>query len=136
MDPATPKPPAKPVSTDSKTAGPGGPRVDQNQSGKVKFDDRGQAIWEWSMATGRFDQTSTTSAQLKKLMPELSIVDDAPPATGGVRPNPGGIKKGYDPYDSGRLGRTGKQKAMKKDLRKLGEWIDLRKQASSNKDEE
>lgn len=135
MSSSKPKPPAKSAGADSRASAPGGPRVDQNQSGKVKFDDRGQAIWEWSMATGRFDRTNSTSARLKKLMPELSIVDDAPPASGGVRPNPGGMKKGYDPYDSGRLGRTGKQKAIKKDLRKLGEWIDLRKQASSNKDD-
>ena len=136
MDSSKPKPPAKPVSVEPKSAVPGGPRVDQNQSGRVKFDDRGQAIWEWSMATGRFDRTSTTSTRLKKLLPELSIVEDTPPLTGGVRANPGGIKKGYDPYDSGRLARTGKQKVIKKDLRKLGEWIDLRKQSSSKKDDE
>ncbi len=105
-------------------------------SGRVKFDDRDQAIWEWSVATGKFDLASSTSQRLKKLLPELSIVDDEPPPGAGVRPNPGGVKKGYDPYDSGRLSRTGKQKAIKKDLRKLGDWLDLRRQAAKNKDED
>ena len=136
MEPSKPKPPAKSTSPAPEKSAPGGPSVDQNQSGKVTFDDRGQAIWEWSTATGRFDRAGSTSTRLKKFVPELSIVDDAPPAAGGVRQNPGGIKKGYDPYDSGRLARTGKHKAVKKDLRKLGTWLNLRKQVSSKKDEE
>jgi hypothetical protein len=44
-----------------------------------------------------------------------------------------GTVKGYDPYDSGRLART-PERPRKKDLRKLSEWVALRKQASSKKD--
>ena len=51
-----------------------------------------------------------------------------------VRANPLGTKKGYDPYDSGRLGK--KPPPAKKDLRKLSEWLKLKKQAEANKDEE
>ena len=48
-------------------------------------------------------------------------------------------EKGYDPYDSGRLGK--KAPPAKKDLRKLSEWLKLKKQAEANqaqgdKDEE
>ena len=50
--------------------------------------------------------------------------------------NASGIKKGYDPYDSGRLSRTGKNTAIKKDLRKLEEWIGLKKSADRNKKED
>jgi hypothetical protein len=64
----------------------------------------------------------------------LSIADDAPTPFETVRSNPLGTKKGYDPYDSGRLGK--KPPPAKKDLRKLSEWLKLKKQAESNKDEE
>ena len=113
------------------------PEEPVNQTGRVKFDDRGQAIWEWSMTTGRFE-SATTSSRLKKLTNvELSLVDDVPPADAKrVQVNSSGIKKGYDPYDSGRLSRTGKQTAIKKDLRKLDEWIKLKKNAERNKQED
>ena len=96
-------------------------------SGQVKFDDRGQAIWEWSTATGKF-HSATTSARLRKLTAvELSLVDDGAPPANGVRVNPAGTKKGYDPYDSGQLSRNRADKPVRKDLRKLSEWLKGRK---------
>jgi hypothetical protein len=44
------------------------------------------------------------------------------------------MKKGYNPYDSGKLGKQAGPR--KKDLRKLSEWMKLRKQAGANKEEE
>ncbi len=38
--------------------------------------------------------------------------------------------KGYNPYDSGKLGKTGAPK--KKDLKKLSDWLKLKKQAANN----
>jgi hypothetical protein len=101
-------------------------------SGRVKFDDRGNAIWEWAMATGAFGR-DVSPARLRSIEhPGLSIVDDdAPPPSERVRTNPLGIKKGYDPYDSGNLAKQGS--ARKKDLRKLGEWLKLKKQVETNK---
>ena len=55
-------------------------------------------------------------------------------APNAVRVNPLGAKKGYDPYDSGKLGK--KPEKQKNDLRKLGEWLKLKKQAEKNKEEE
>ena len=49
--------------------------------------------------------------------------------------NPLGTKKGYDPYDSGKLGKK-PEPPRKKDLRRLGEFLRLKKQAANNKDEE
>jgi hypothetical protein len=122
--------------TSFKSKGPGKPEEPEKKTGRVTFDDRGQAIWEWSMTTGRFE-TATTSTRLKKLTNvELSLIDDAPPPDAGkVMPNPSGTKQGYDPYDSGRLSRTDTQKPIKKDLRKLDEWIKLKKGAAKSKDE-
>ena len=51
-----------------------------------------------------------------------------------VRANPLGTKKGYNPYDSGKLGKA-PAPARKTDLRRLSEFFKLKKQAAGNKDE-
>jgi hypothetical protein len=106
----------------------------RRQPGRVKFDDRGNAVYEWSMNTGEFARDSATS-RLKKLdNPSLSLAEDAPTPVEIARPNPHGTIKGYNPYDSGKL--SGKQVPRKKDLKKLSEWLALKKQAALNKKEE
>ena len=105
----------------------------EKSTGRVKFDERGNAVWEWQVATGAFGREVTTQRLQKLEHPALSIADDAPTPFETVRANPLGTKKGYDPYDSGKLGR--KPEPQKKDLRKLSEWLKLKKQAESNKDE-
>lgn len=101
-------------------------------TGRVKFDERGNAIWEWSTRTGAFGEGATQRLQRLE-NGTLSVAEDAPTPFDPVRPNPMGTVKGYDPYDSGRLART-PERPRKKDLRKLSEWVALRKQASSKKD--
>ncbi|HEX3396756.1 MAG TPA: hypothetical protein VHS76_08635 [Steroidobacteraceae bacterium] len=103
-------------------------------TGRVRFDERGNAVWEWQLTTGAFGVEVSTQRLQKLEHPALSIADDAPTPFETVRSNPLGTKKGYDPYDSGRLGK--KAAPVKKDLRKLSEWLKLKKQAESNKDEE
>ena len=116
---------------------PGG--VTRNNSGRVKFDDRGNAVWEWAVTTGSF-ATDVSTSRLKKLEnTTLSLVDDSPPpaSVGGiVKPNPKGVVQGYSPYDSGLLAKTDRAPAKKKDLRRLGEFIKLREQANRNKRDE
>jgi hypothetical protein len=96
-------------------------------TGRVKFDDRGNAIWEWRVETGAFAEEVSTDRLRKLEHPALSLADDAPDPAETVRSNPLGTKKGYDPYDSGRLGKTAAA-ARKKDLRRLSEWLKLKKQ--------
>jgi len=109
-------------------------RASDLPSGRVRFDDRGNAVWEFAGSTGKFGLEVST-ARLKKLEnPTLSLADDAPTPVETVRANPLGMKKGYNPYDSGKLGKQ--QGPRKKDLRKLSEWLKLRKQAGANNDEE
>ncbi len=103
-------------------------------TGRVKFDERGNAVWEWQVATGAFSPEVSTSRLQRLEHPSLSIADDAPTPLDQVRPNPLGTKKGYDPYDSGKLGKA-PAPPRKKDLRKLSEWLKLKKQADQNKDE-
>jgi hypothetical protein len=102
----------------------------KEQSGRVQFDDRGNAIWEWAVSTGAFGREVSTE-RLKKLEnPGLSLADDAPTPFDKVKPNPQGVVKGYNPYDSGKLGRTGPP-PKKTDLRKLSDWLRLKKQAEN-----
>ena len=111
----------------------GGAQTDAKGTGRVKFDDRGNAVWEWSVATGAFGREVSTARLQKLEHPALSIADDAPTPLDTVRPNPLGTKKGYDPYDSGKLGKR-PEAPRKKDLRRLGEFLKLKKQAAGNKD--
>jgi hypothetical protein len=105
-------------------------------TGRVKFDDRGNAIWEWSVATGAFGREVSTARLHKLEHPALSLADDdAPSPLDAVRANPLGTKKGYDPYDSGKLGKTAAA-PRKKDLRRLSEFFKLKKQAAGNKDDD
>ena len=106
-------------------------KTGDNTTGRVKFDERGNAVWEWSVATGAFGREVSTERLQKLEHPALSIADDAPTPFDTVRPNPLGTKKGYDPYDSGKLGKA--QAPAKKDLRKLSEFLKLKKQAAGNK---
>jgi hypothetical protein len=103
-------------------------------TGRVKFDERGNAVWEWQVATGAFGLEVTTQRLQKLEHPALSIADDAPTPFETVRANPLGTKKGYDPYDSGKLGK--RPPPIKKDLRKLSEFLKLKKQAATNKNDD
>ena len=110
------------------------PKAAAKSTGRVQFDDRGNAVWEWSLATGAFGREVSTERLQKLEHPALSLADDAPTPFDNVRANPLGTKKGYDPYDSGKLGKP--PTPVKKDLRKLGDWLKLKKQAGGSKDEE
>jgi len=98
-------------------------------SGRVQFDDRGNASWDVASRNVRLNGAAQSLKVLEN--PTLSLADDAPTPTEVVKPNPLGTVKGYNPYDSGKLDRKRKADA-KKDLRKLSEWIKLRKQAADN----
>jgi len=130
MSNQTPKFPTRPAPAPAAAA----PSPASKPAGKVRFDDRGNAIYEWSVSTGEFARDSST-ARLRKLdNPSLSLAEDAPTPVEVARPNPMGTIKGYNPYDSGKLG--GKEVPKKKDLKKLSEWLALRKQAAQNRQDD
>jgi hypothetical protein len=129
------KPAPKPAADGAATASAPDATAEAKRTGRVQFDDRGNAIWEWSIATGAFGLEVSTERLQKLEHPALSIADDAPTPFDTVRPNPLGTKNGYNPYDSGKLGKA-PAPPRKKDLRRLSEFLKLKKQAAGNKDEE
>ena len=108
--------------------------AEPKKTGRVQFDERGNAIWEWSIATGAFGREVSTERLQKLENPGLSLAEDAPTPFDLVKPNPLGTVKGYNPYDSGKLSKA--EQARKKDLKKLSEWLALKKQATGNNDDE
>lgn len=99
------------------------------KSGRVTFDDRGNAVWEWSMATGAFGREVDTRRLEKLEAKDLKIVDDAAkPAARG--PVPTKSDRGSDPYNNtgAPVSPRGSSTPNKPtDLRKLSEWIKQQK---------
>ena len=107
------------------------PFTPTKQTGRVRFDERGNAVWEWSVATGAFGREVSTERLQKLENPGLSLAEDAPTPSQRVTANPMGAVKGYNPYDSGKLGKPPEVR-KKRDLRKLSEWLKLKKQAAES----
>lgn len=93
---------------------------EEDVSGRVVYDDRGNAVWQWK------DEDTLTA---KLAHPNLEI-EDHPPPPGGVLPNSHALKTGYDPYGSGTMDKDRHRKS--KDMRALSEWIALKKKRGEN----
>jgi hypothetical protein len=115
----------------------------ERKSGRVTFDARGNAVWEWSMSTGIFGR-DVDSERLKKLeAPDLKIADDPPQKsrtfatspdergpgfdpynTHAYRPtDPPPKRTGGDPYNTASSGKLSDRSGKPTDLRRLSEWI-------------
>ena len=66
--------------------------------------------------------------------PGLSIVEDEGPANAPIRSNPKGSRVGYNPYESGLLGKKGPRKQV--DLRELSKWMEAKKNSKPDGHEE
>ncbi|HZF26371.1 MAG TPA: hypothetical protein VEZ88_08920 [Steroidobacteraceae bacterium] len=86
------------------------PDFEDEPSGQVRFDDRGNAVWE---AWRRLEH------------PSLALDDTVNHPRANARVNAFGAKVGYNPYDSGMLDKD--KKPRKRDLRALSKWIELEK---------
>jgi len=91
------------ASDTQRTKKPKIPLAEENQSGRVKFDERGNPVWEWQTSPGVFE-TNVTTQRLKKLeAPELSFADTQPvPTIGNKSPTKSKSKEdtGFNPYNS------------------------------------
>lgn len=141
---------------------PGAAAADDPRSGRISRDERGNAVWEWKLETGVYSRDINTQ-RLKKLeLNDLSIADTAKHArpsglSGGQTaspPMPGG---GFNPYDNSSTargnvgsnpynsaGRTALKPEPKPseppprkpmDLKKLQEWMEIRKRVEENRRE-
>ena len=138
-DPKDKKPdPAKPEAP---------PPATEKSSGRVAFDARGNPTWEWQTSTGVFGREVSTQ-RLKKLEAKDLAIVDTPPVD--VKKKPKGKElsladpiranraTGFNPYDSSsavspRSKVADEPRKGPKDLRKLDEWIKLKKGLDKDK---
>lgn len=103
-------------------------------AGRLGVDDRGNVTWEWNEAVPDLvaDDPIGDTARVRALVdPRLQVKDDDDDPLNPVQSNPRGLKAGYNPYNSGALGKQTWKK--KKDLRELSKWIELRKKVTAKK---
>ena len=106
-----------------------------NEPGRLDYDDRGNVTWQWSGGGDLLaDDTLGAAERLSALVdPKLDVAEDvAPPHS--IQENGKGLKAGYNPYNSGALGKQSWKK--KKNLRELSKWIELRKKVGSKPEDE
>lgn len=118
------KPPPSPAGAD-----------DSDEPGRLEMDDRGNVTWHWSNDENlQADDTLGAAERIRALVnPDLDVQEEPSDPLSPVQNNTKGLKTGYNPYNSGALGKQSWKK--KKDLRKLSEWIELRKKMDGKKDE-
>jgi hypothetical protein len=111
------------------------PEKTGSDPGRLGMDDRGNVTWEWEDDADLLaDDTLGAAERVRALVdPSLDIEDEANPAN-PLKVDPKRLKSGYNPYNSGALGKQTWKK--KKDLRELSKWIELRKKMAEKKDEE
>lgn len=110
-------------------------RVDE--PGRLGVDDRGNVTWEWASEVDQLaDDVPGNAERVRALVDRAMTVQDetADPLTTLALGAQKGLKTGYDPYDSGELGKQGYRK--KKNLKELSKWIALRKKMADKKDDE
>jgi len=160
-NPTDPKDPDASKRRDQPTAV--GSQGSDKRSGRVSHDARGNPVWEWQLETGVYSRDVSTQ-RLKKLdLGDLSIAETAkhkrpeglekapqkePMPGGGFNPYdnaaPKGSGGGFNPYDNARaLGAKMRpaqpapaQPRKPTDLKKLEEWMKIKKRAEENKDED
>jgi hypothetical protein len=100
--------------------------------GEIAFDDRGNAIYQWSDAKLTSDTEQAERLRQKALAhPGLSIMDDDPRPEATIQANPKGLRLGYNPYESGMLDK--KARKPKRDLRELSRWIETKRKLDQKK---
>jgi hypothetical protein len=106
--------------------------VEPAQPGRIAFDDRGNAVYEWN--DGRFSEDGEAGERARRKAlehPTLSFVEDEQPTNAPIQNNSKGLRVGYNPYESGLLKRK-TTTAPKRDLRELSKWIEMKKKVANN----
>jgi hypothetical protein len=124
------KPPSKPAGKRPE------PKSKDDEPGRLGQDDRGNVTWQWT----EDDEDLLADDDVGKLERIRALTDtnlqfeEEPAKPGEIPLNPKGLNSGYNPYDSGQLGKQSWKK--KKNLRDLSKWIELRKKAAKKPEDE
>ncbi|HEY6924960.1 MAG TPA: hypothetical protein VI653_15905 [Steroidobacteraceae bacterium] len=89
----------------------------QAPSGRIAFDSRGNAVWEWRTQTGDFKSdvdTQTVKALQEDTSGQLGVVPT---------PTPNSQKVSHDPYSTADGPRAPQKRRTLDDMRKLSEEI-------------
>ncbi|MGB7738159.1 MAG: hypothetical protein WBM03_03530 [Steroidobacteraceae bacterium] len=107
--------------------------TEPREPGRLAEDDRGNITWQWANEDVLLaDDTAGAIERLRALVdPKLDVVDDYG-RTDSVRDNPTGLYVGYNPYDSGSLGKTARMRKV--DLRELSKWIETKRKIEGSDD--
>ena len=113
---------------------PATPDENSNEPGRLELDDRGNVTWHWSDDGDlNADDTLGAAERIRALVaPGLDVQDEPEDPLSPVQNNTKGLKTGYNPYNSGALGKQSWKK--KKDLRQLSKWIELKKKMEDKKE--
>jgi hypothetical protein len=106
------------------------------EPGHLGVDDRGNVTWDWNGDGDLLaDDTLGAAERVQALVdPALVVTEEEEDPDNPLNRNPKGLKSGYNPYNSGALGKQSWKK--KKNLKELSQWIELRKKIAEKKDEE
>jgi hypothetical protein len=106
------------------------------EAGRLGLDDRGNVTWEWNNDGDLLaDDTLGAAERVRALVdPRLDVVEQNEATDNPLSANTQRLKTGYNPYNSGALGKQTWKK--KKDLHELSKWIELRKRIAERKDDE
>jgi len=158
-----PKDPKAPQRSDQPTAV--GTQGGDKRSGRVSHDSRGNPVWEWQLETGVYTRDVNTQKLRKLDLGDLSLAETAShkklPDDGAQDPRAAGKKMpggGFNPYDNAPTRESGgfnpydnahtlgnkmrgppatPPPARKPtDLKKLEEWMKLKKRVEQDKDED
>ena len=111
------------------------PNSDGSQKpGKIVFDEKGNAVLDWG--DDRLKDDGDTGERLRSSAlshPGLAIADEDPSPNAPIRPNPKGLRLGYNPYESGMLAKKDRKKKV--DLEQLSKVLELKRRMKNKKDE-
>ena len=107
----------QPIAARPKDAGPPA-AVPAKESGRVQFDERGQAVWAWAVRTGMFDRNASTQRvralsegpvklELEQTLTDIKRAAGAREAAAAAGNKPG---TSFNPYGSATLKSTPKEK--------------------------
>jgi hypothetical protein len=120
------------VSDDLKKMGYRPRTVEPRHLERIKFDERGNAIYAWNEDQLSLEGEEGERARRKALEhPDLAMVEDEPVVNAPIQHNTRGLKVGYNPYESGLLAQKEEPK-KKTDLRELSKWLEMKKRLETN----